>query len=439
MIAKIGKGEHLYGAISYNQQKIDKENGQVLLLNKIPETLNNIYSTSYLHQHFEPYLAANIRTEKPVRHISLNPDPADKVSDGQFIKMAQQYMQEMGYGNQPYIVFKHTDIERTHIHIVTVCVGLDGKKVSDSYDHPRSMAICRDLEQKYNLIPAAEKQRKGNEQVFRPVDYKAGDVKSQVASVVRHLPKYYQYQSMGAFNALLSLFNITAEEVKGELHGQPRQGLVYFTLNERGEKASNPRKASRFGKHAGLEALQQHIANSKQQMKDNPARAILKTTVEAAMNTASDEAAFKKQLLDQGISTVIRRNAEGRIYGITFIDHDSRTVWNGSQLDKSLSANVFNDWWKQQPTQDRQDAVLDKVITTAVPGMDRSGETKELQKPHELFDFLSTADPVTVDQQPDLIEGIGGILPQVQGTDYEELAFESQMKKKKGKRGIRNS
>jgi len=165
MIAKIGKGENLYGAISYNQQKIDTEKGQILLLNRIPETLDNTYSTNYLHQCFESYLSANIRTEKPVRHISLNPDPADRVSDGQFVKMAQEYMERMGYGNQPYVVFKHTDIER--IHIVTVCVGLDGKKLPDSYDHPRSMAICRDLEQTYNLIPATEKQRAENEQVCK--------------------------------------------------------------------------------------------------------------------------------------------------------------------------------------------------------------------------------------------------------------------------------
>jgi hypothetical protein len=79
MIAKIGKGENLYGAISYNQKKIDSENGQVLLLNRIPETLDNTYSTAYLHQCFEPYLSANIRTEKPVRHISLNPDPGARV------------------------------------------------------------------------------------------------------------------------------------------------------------------------------------------------------------------------------------------------------------------------------------------------------------------------------------------------------------------------
>ncbi len=362
MIAKIGKGENLYGAISYNQKKIDSENGQVLLLNRIPETLDNTYSTSYLHQCFEPYLSANIRTEKPVRHISLNPDPTDRVSDGQFMEMAQEYMERMGYGNQPYIVFKHTDIERTHIHIVTVCVGLDGKKLPDSYDHPRSMAICRDLEQTYNLIPATEKQRTGNEQVFRPVDYRAGDVKSQIASVVRNLPKYYGYASLGAYNALLSLLNITAEEVKGELYGQPKNGLVYFALNEQGEKASNPFKASLFGKQAGLDELQKQFAKAKEKMKADPTRAVLKSTIEVAMHTATNEADFKKQLLEQGINTVVRRNDEGRIYGMTFIDHESRTVWNGSALSKNLSANVFNDWWNEQAIGKRQEA--EKKIRT---------------------------------------------------------------------------
>ncbi|MBZ4190788.1 MULTISPECIES: conjugal transfer protein MobB [Bacteroidota] len=425
MIAKIGKGENLYGAISYNQKKIDSENGQVLLLNKIPETLDNTYSASYLHQRFEPYLSANIRTEKPVRHISLNPDPADKVSDAQFMEMAQEYMERMGYGKQPYIVYKHNDIERTHIHIVTICVGIDGKKISDSYDHPQSMAICRDLEQKYKLIPATEKQRTGNEQAFRPVDYIAGDVKSQIASVVRYLPKYYQYQSIGAYNALLSLFNITAEEVKGELHGQPKNGLVYFALNEPGEKASNPFKSSLFGKHAGLDELQNHFAEAKKKMKTDPARAILKNTIEAAMHTATNEADFKKQLIEQGINTVVRRNDGGRIYGMTFVDHESRTVWNGSALDKNLSANVFNDWWKDAAVEQRQ--TIEQSSTTDLPTAGKSN-ADEKEETHGLFDFLNKEQPT---DDFGLIDGLGGLLPEAQGEDYEEQAFANRMKKKK--------
>ncbi len=432
MIAKIGKGENLYGALSYNQLKVDAENGAILFLNRIPETLDNRYSAAYFHQCFEPYLSANIKTEKHVRHISLNPDPRNKVSDEQFAEMAQLYMKEMGYANQPYIVFKHNDIERTHIHIVTSCVDLQGKKISDAYDHPRSMAICRNLEKTYNLIPATEKTLNSKEEIFRPIDYKNANVKSQIASVVRHLPKYYQYQSLGAYNALLSLFNITAEEVKGELHGQPRQGLVYFALNEQKKKVTNPFKASRFGKQAGLETLQKHFEQSKEKMKVEPAKEVLKKTIEVAIHMTTNETEFKKQLLEQGINTIIRRNDEGRIYGITFIDHQSRTVWNGSQLGKSFSANIFNDCWKQTASQKRQNNIQDDK--TVLSFKDEKKTKIETEKPHALFDFLDGKQSIQTATDFELIESLGGILPEAQGEDYEEQVFANQMKKKKNHR-----
>ena len=172
-------------------------------------------------------------------------------------------MERMGYGNQPYIVFKHTDIDRTHIHIVSTCVGINGKKIPDDYDHKRSMAICRNLEQKYNLQKASEQEKKQDNKVFKPVGYHKGNIKSQIASVVRYLPKHYSFSSMGSYNALLSLFNITAEEVKGERDGQSVNGLVYVALDENGNKASNPFKASLFGKDAGVTQLQKHFEQSK--------------------------------------------------------------------------------------------------------------------------------------------------------------------------------
>src|SRR5690606_32012388 len=108
---------------------------------------------------------------------------------------------------------------------------------------------------------------------------------------------------------------------------------------------SNPFKASLFGKDAGVTQLQKHFEQSKEKMKTSPARSVLKNTVELAIRTTSNEKDFKKQLVEQGINTIVRRNESGRIYGMTFIDHESRSVWNGSQLDKSFSANVFNEWW----------------------------------------------------------------------------------------------
>ncbi|MCT4035284.1 relaxase [Elizabethkingia anophelis] len=415
MIAKIGKGSNMYGAILYNQQKVDKENGAVLLLNKIPDTVDGKYSVAYFNKCFEPYLSANIKTEKTVRHISLNPDPADKVSDEQFTEMAQEYMERMGYGSQPYIVFKHTDIDRTHIHIVSTCVGIDGNKIPDDYDHPRSMSICRDLETKYNLHKATEQEQKQGNKVFKPVDYQRGDIKSQIASVVRHLPKYYSFSTMGSYNALLSLFNITVEEVKGERNGQTVNGLVYLALDENGNKASNPFKASLFGKDAGVTQLQKHFEQSNEKMKTIPARSVLKNTIELAIHTTKNEEEFKKQLVEQGINTIFRRNDNGRIYGITFIDHGSRSVWNGSQFDRNLSANVFNDWWNNgnKPELKIQNNPVSKANEIdSVPTKD-------------LFEFLSNEHSSNSDL------GLLSLLPDAQGEDYEEEQFASQMKKKK--------
>ncbi|WP_156305893.1 conjugal transfer protein MobB [Sphingobacterium endophyticum] len=414
MIAKIGKGSNMYGAILYNQQKVDKENGAVLLLNKIPDTVDGKYSVAYFNKCFEPYLSANIKTEKKVRHISLNPDPADKVNDEQFTEMAQEYMERMGYGNQPYIVFKHTDIDRTHIHIVSTCVGIDGKKIPDDYDHPRSMAICRDLEQKYNLQKATEQEQKQANKVFKPVNHKNGDTKSQIASVVRHLPKYYSFSTMGSYNALLSLFNITAEEVKGERNGQTVNGLVYFALDKNGNKASNSFKASLFGKDAGVTQLQKHFEQSNEKMKTNPTKSVLKNIVELAKHTTSNEREFKKQLTEQGINTVVRRNNEGRIYGVTFIDHQSRSVWNASQLDRNLSANVFNDWWNN--------GNKPELKTQNIP-VSKANEIENVPK-KDLFEFLSNEHSSNSDL------GLLSLLPDAQGEDYEEEQFANRMKKK---------
>ena len=427
MIAKIGRGSNLYGALAYNQLKVEKENGQILFTNRIIETPNGQYSVAQLVRSFEPYLIANRNTEKQTLHISLNPDPKDNVSDEKFKLIAQEYMQEMGYGEQPFVVFKHTDIDRTHIHIVSVCVDEEGKKISDKFEKRRSMNVCRELESKYGLLSATEKEHKQNDNIFHPVNYQIGDIKSQIASVVRHLTKYYKFQTLGEYNALLSLFNITIEKVEGELQGKIRQGLLYIPLNEKGERAGHPFKASLFGKNAGLPTLELHFAKSKEALKDHPTKPTIKATVTIALQSTSDEQAFKKRLGEQGINVVVRRNDTGRIYGITFIDHNSKAIWNGSRLGKELSANTLNDYWNHNIKPDIKKPVelqskISKPNDTDLPA----------EQPHHLFDFLNTSEK----HEDGLIETLSALLPEAQCEDYEEQDFANKMKKKrKRKRG----
>ncbi|NWL02520.1 relaxase [Flavobacterium collinsii] len=425
MIAKISRGSNLYGALAYNQQKVDKQKGKILYSNKMIETADAKYSVAQLAQSFAPYLAANRRTEKHTLHISLNPDPKDDVSDEKFRKMAERYMREMGFSEQPYVVFKHTDIERRHIHIVTVCVDEQGKKISDKFEKMRSMKICRELESDYGLRPAADGKQNENEKIMRPVHYAADDLKKQITAVLRHLPDIYSFQSLGEYNALLSLFNITCDKIEGELQGRMRRGLLYFPLNEIGEKAGRPLKASRLGTKAGLEALNRHFSKSRLEMQDSPVRKQLQSSVSKAFLSSHDEQSFKKLLAEIGINAVLRRNVNGRIYGATFVDHHSKSVWNGSRLAKELSANSLNEHWKDGNKKNIKNSPLPQTKFS-----DQQNIDSFTQEQHHFFDFLNG----NLEHNERLVMELVTLLPTMQDENFEELQFARKNRKRTKRR-----
>jgi hypothetical protein len=355
MVAKMSSSDSPYGALSYNQIKVDAGHAKVIFTNRMIEPADGNYDISGCLRSFEPYLLANNKTEKPVLHVSLNPNPNDVLTDEKLSEIAQKYMQKMGYGDQPFIVYMHEDIERKHIHIVSLRVGEDGKKIDDSFEHRRSMTACREIEQKYGLIPADQKQRQDG-LPLKPVRYQDGDVKHQIANVIRQVAKDYHFQSFNEYKALLTLYNTGMEEVRGEVRGKSYNGLVYSALDEKGEKVGNPFKSSLFGKNVGFNALQKQIDIAAEIIKNKKLKDRSKKIIAVAMRSCKNRRDFEKILEKQGISVVFRINNEGRIYGVTFIDHEQKVVLNGSRLGKEFSANVFNDLFnnEEQNKQDEQ-------------------------------------------------------------------------------------
>lgn len=413
MIAKIAHGSSITGALKYNMDKVARENGTILCLHKMAENPTGKYSLGELRSSFTPYLAANRRTENPALHISLNPDPKDRVSDGLYVRLAEAYMQEMGYGAQPYVVFKHTDTGRTHVHIVSTCVARDGIKISDSYEKRRSMKACRKLEALYGLTPVLERGTAEVLPKLEPVNYSSGNVKAQIAAVVRYLPQYYSFQGIGTYNALLSLFNVRAEIINSETYGRPRQGLTYCAL-ENGSRTGIPFKSSLFGRQAGLARLQDHFATSKRAMADPSVRKDLRELILPLMHANPDREAFRRAMAFEGISLVVLDNEQGRTYGITFVDHNTRTVWNGSQLGKELSANAFHELW--QNASEKNERIHEDHNSSAQLNSD--GE-------------LEYADALGGLAAAGLM--LAGLLPGTQPEDYEEIAFGKRMKRKKKK------
>ena len=185
MVAKISHGMSLYGALAYNYEKVAAGTAEILSGNRMISDRLGLPSEDMRLAllSFENYLLANRNTEKPVLHISLSPAPEDRLTDGRLAELAERYMQKMGYGNQPYITYKHADTHNTHIHIVSVCVDEQGKKISDAYEHRRSMTACRELEVDFGLRNGADAEKRNPKAELRKVDASLGDVRHQVGTM----------------------------------------------------------------------------------------------------------------------------------------------------------------------------------------------------------------------------------------------------------------
>lgn len=328
---------------------------------------------------FEPYLAANRRTEKPVIHISLNPHPDDVLTDEQLAVIGQEYMEKMGYGNQPYIIYRHEDIGRPHIHIVSLRIDEQGRKINDYKEWQRSTAVCRELERKYRLLPAKKMERRES-LPLTVVDYRKGDIKHQIANVVKPIMQGYRFQSVKEFKALLGLFHVTVEETHKMIEGKSYHGLVYAATDEKGERIGVAIKSSKIGKNVGYEALQKKFAKSKQWIARHPIPVQTKEAIAAALQGQPTRQGFLQELSGKGIAAILWQNDSGVIYGVTYIDHNSKTVFKGSLLGKEYSASVINRKYGTPPPEKTEEA---PVIYLPEP------ETKEPGLVEGLLDIFS--------------------------------------------------
>ena len=342
MVAKISVGNSLYGAIAYNGEKINEARGRLLTTNRIYNDGSGKVDISKAMEGFITFMPPQMKVEKPVVHISLNPHPEDVLTDTELQNIAREYLEKLGFGNQPYLVFKHEDIDRHHLHIVTINVDENGKRLNRDFLFRRSDRIRRELEQKYGLHPAEHKNVR-LENPLRKVDTSAGDVKKQAGNIVKAISGQYRFQTMGEYRALLSLYNMTVEEAHGNVRGREYHGLVYSATDDAGNKVGNPFKSSLFGKSVGYEAVQKKFARSKTEIKNRKLADMTKRTVLSVLQGTYDKDKFIAALKEKGIDTVLRYTEEGRIYGATFIDHRTGCVLNGSRMGRELSANALQE------------------------------------------------------------------------------------------------
>ena len=415
MISKISATENLGGALGYNFKKVEKEEANILLAQGLYQNKEGTYTMAEVFADMQAVIPEKCRTKKMVFHCSLNPHPDEKLSDETLMQIAKKYMEALGYGKQPYIVFKHNDIAREHIHIVSLRVDSRGQKINDRFEKRRSKKITDALERKFGLIPSPKVSEKAVTETPK-VDTTKGNIKEQVASIVRTVLKHYRFCSLGELNAILSAYNLAVEEVKTEFRGKKYDGLVYVPTDDKGGKISTPINASDIGRGVGYTVVQNRMQKSKQNVK--PLIPTVRNKVLQTMRTSPNtEKELRQRLKEQGLRVVIRKNESGRIYGITFIDDEQGVAFNGSRLGKGYAANVFNTYFFN-PT---NNPFLDETLYGSP-----SVRLEQIDKAQALLQGMEDGDNLVDELIEDMADG--SFLP-TGNDDWKEAAWQRKLRK----------
>ena len=417
MIAKISSSANLAGALGYNFKKVNTGGASVLLAEGLYENPDSAYTQLEVLSDMLAFIPQKCRTKNLVFHCSLNPHPKEKLTDENLIRIAQEYMQALGYGLQPYIVFKHHDIEREHIHIVSLRVNSAGEKINDKFENRRSKRITDHLERKYGLIPSTPSKEQRTNAPTSQENLTSDNIRSEIAQTLRGILTHYHFCSLGEFKAIIGGYQLTVEEVKNSYRGREYNGIVYAPTDEAGNKLCPPIHASKVGRGVGYTALQSKMRQSKQRIK--PFLPEIRQRVLAVMRTSPQtEEELLASLNKSGLRCLIRKSEGGRIYGITFIDDNLGIALNGSRLGKGYAANQFETYF-------------------STPGSNRFLDEKlygHLSSPRETPKDLAHSIPLLAEGSDNPMESVLdefiGDLPLTTGNDdWKEVSWQRKLRR----------
>ena len=402
MIAKTSPpSKDLMKTLTYNFRKVDRDQADIFLSGQL--SADGKLTAERVFREMTAYIPSGARTKNIVFHASINPRPDEPLSDDRLRTIAREYLCRLGYGDQPFIVFKHRDIAREHLHLVSTRVRHDGSKIQDTMEHVRSTRIMRSLEAKFGLMPSSPSRKKADVSAQpSAVEIGAGDIKRQVAATVQYVLGRYAFQSVGEMNLVLARFRVTAEEVKTERKGRPFDGIVYAATDADGHKICTPIKASEIGRQVSYAALRRHFEQSKGVVRERSGA--IRRAIADVMQTSPDRAEFIDRMRERSIETVTRINTAGRLYGITFIDDANGIAVNGSRLGKGFAANVFNAYFAGEPN----------------PFL-------EMSRPKEKEEQTAAVEELT-ESPNDMLPTEIDLSLQVHGADLRELAFQRRLR-----------
>ena len=382
MVAVIKVGHSMHRIFNYNENKVKEGVAECIGAGNFPLNAGEMslkIKLNYLLKRME--LNENVKRNSV--HISLNFDPSEKdLPRKKLLEIAAVYMQELGFGEQPFLVYQHHDAGHPHLHLVTTNIQADGKRIDLHHLGIRKSEPARkEIEKMFGLV-AAEHHLRLQPFQLKPVDvrkvqYGRTETKRAITNVLDAVLYKYHYTSLPELNAILRQYNILADRGSENSKIFKGGGLVYRILNEDGKPVGVPIKASDFYNKPTLKYLEEKY--SLNDTKRQPFKARVKNEIDKTFVSKKPRLnELMKQLEKRGIHVALRQNDVGLIYGITYVDHQTKCVFNGSILGKQYSAKAIQKRCLSQIA-GRQDLLSHPAVKTDIglqPQATSAAETK---------------------------------------------------------------
>ena len=332
------------GALQYNENKVAEGKAELIVASGFAGDIDRMNFHQKLGR-FENLLMLNPKVKTNTLHISLNFHSAEKLRDYKLQQIALAYMDRIGFGDQPFLVYRHNDAGHDHIHIVTTNVQADGERIDlHNIGANQSEKARKEIEIEFDLVKAESNRLKLGPGIG-PVDVKKviyGKIptKRAVANTVNAIIGSYKFTSIAELNAVLKQFNVVADRGAEDTLMFQKKGLIYCLLDEKGNKVGVPIKSSSLHSKPTLPFLEKQFvkhAEGRLQYKPQLKKAIDKILASKPRN----QEAFIKAMGSAGINAVFRIGKNGQAFGITYVDNLHKTVFNGSDLGKAYSAKAI--------------------------------------------------------------------------------------------------
>ena len=342
MVAVIKTSSSIRGILNYNENKVEIGKAECISAMNYPLELEKLSFTSKLNR-FLKLAELNTNAKRNTVHISLNFDPSENHSKEKLSEIADTYMEKLGFGRQPYLVYQHYDSGHPHCHIVTNNIQRDGKRIDlHLLGIRKSEPARKEIEEMFGLVKA--QGRKQEEQFsLNPIDvgrvqYGKAESRKAINSVLNKVLFDYKYSSLPELNAVLNLYNVHADRGTEESRVFKNNGLLYKILDQNSKPIGVPIKASEFYSKPTLKFLEERfrVNETKKQYGKNHVKNALKQAFFDERMISIER--LSERLKNEAIHTILRKSSEGKLYGITFIDFKTQTVVNGSSLGKEFSA-----------------------------------------------------------------------------------------------------